>query len=211
MQNNSLLLLHKHSWAYIAASFAVGVLLLMLDLELLALAAFGFALLSAYVFRNPQKLQQNFEKDAVLSPVDGTVVSVEEIEDAAFGYKVVVESSYFDISMLRAPVNASVIDIQCVKGTRVAKESKLFYDLNEHGSVTFEDEANRSVKIEHRLTRSFAPLFIDVLKYEAVEKGAQYGIMLTGETTIYLPKSFKLSVNAASKLSASETLLGYFL
>lgn len=211
MQNNNLLLLNKHSFIYIAVSFALGLLFLVLDLELFALAAFSFMLLSAYVFRNPQKLQQNFEKDALLAPVDGRVISVEEIEDTAFGYKVVVESSYLDISVLRTPMKATVVDTQLIRGTRLAKGSKLFRDLNEYARVTFEGESGHSVKIEHRLTRSFAPLFIDVLKYETVDKGALYGVMLTGETTIYLPKSFKLSVNAAEKLSASETLLGYFL
>ena len=196
---------------YLAYTFAFALLFTILDLELFALVAFAFMLLAAYAFRNPPKIVQNFETDALLSPVDGKVVSVEEIEDAAFGYKVVVASSYRDVSLLRAPMKASVLDVSVHRGTRLAKGSKLFYDLNENGSITFEDEAGHSIKIEHRLTRSFAPLYIDVVKYETVEKGTPYGVMLSGETTIYLPKSFKLNVNAAAQLSASETLLGYFL
>lgn len=211
MYSNNLFLFHKHSLLYLGYAFALATLFALLDLEFLSFIAFGFLLFVAYVFRNPQKLQQNFEKDALLSPVDGRVVSVEEIEDAAFAYKVVVDSSYLDVSLLRAPIRASVVDVSVFRGTRLAKSSKLFHDLNEYGTISFEDEAGHTLKIEHRLTRSFAPLFVDALKDETVEKGREYGVMLSGRTSIYLPKAFKLNVNATAKLSASETLLGYFL
>lgn len=206
-----LFLFHKHSLRYLAYAFAFTLLFAFLDLELFALVAFAFMLFAAYAFRNPPKIVQNFETDALLSPVDGKVVSVEEIEDAAFGYKIVIESSYKDLSILRAPMKAGVSDLTLVRGTRVAKSSKLFSDLNEYGVISFTDESGRSVKVEHRLTRSFAPLIFDANKYETLEKGASYGVMLSGVTTLYLPKSFKLNVNAATQVSAAETLLGYFL
>lgn len=206
-----LFLFHKHSLRYLGYAFAVALLFAFLDLELFALGAFVFALFAAYAFRNPPKIVQNFENNALLSPVDGKVVSVEEIEDAAFGYKIEIESSYKDLSILRVPMKAAVNDLTLVKGTRVGKSSKLFSDLNEYGNISFTDDAGRSIKVEHRLTRSFAPLYIDVNKYETLEKGASYGVMLSGVTTIYLPKSFKLNVNTATQVSAAETLLGYFL
>ena len=210
MENN-LFILHKHSLKYIAYSFLAFFLLLILDLELLAIAAFGFMLLSAYVFRNPEKSLVSYEKDALLSPVDGRVVKIEEIEDESYAYKIEVESGYFDLSILRVPLNATVEEVELFHGTRVSKKSKLFKELNEYAKLELLDKEGHKVKIIHRLERSFAPLYIDIFQGQELHKAARYGVMLNGTTTIYLPKAFKLNVNVGNQLSATETLLGYFI
>lgn len=210
MENN-LFILHKHSFKYIAYAFVAFLVLSMLDLELLAIAAFVFMLFSAYIFRNPEKSFSSHEENALLSPVDGKLLSIQEIEDDTYGYKIEVESGYRDVSILRVPFNATVQKIELFKGTRVSKKSKLFEALNEYAVIELADEQENKIKLIHRLERSFAPLYIDIIEGEKVHKASRYGVMLNGVTTIYLPKAFKLNVNVGNQLSGSETLLGYFL
>ena len=207
--DNNLFILHKHAIKYIAYAFIAVILFLILDLGLLAVVAFVFMLLSAYVFRNPEKSIQDYEKNAFVSPVDGTVLDVEYLEDDIFAYKVTIASSYQDISILRVPYNAKIQNLTFVKGSRLAKDAKLFDALNEYASFELVDDDNHIVKIVHKLSRSFAPLFLDIKNNEELIKGERYGTMLSGITTIYLPKSFKLHLTAGTKVSASETLLGY--
>ena len=209
MENNNLFILHKYAIRYIAYASVAFVLFLILDLDLLALVAFGFMLVSAYVFRNPEKVLQDYEKNAFVSPVDGKVLDIEYLEDDTFAYKVTIASSYQDISILRVPYSAKVQNLTFVNGTRLAKDAKLFDTLNEYASYELVDDANHMVKVVHKLSRSFAPLFLDIKSSEELIKGERYGVMLSGITTIYLPKSFKLHLTAGTTVSASETLFGY--
>jgi len=208
MENN-LFILYKHAIKYIAYASVAFVLFLILDLDLLALVAFGFMLVSAYLFRNPEKSVKDNEKNAFVSPVDGKVLDIEYLEDDTFAYKVTIASSYQDISILRVPYSAKVQNLTFVNGTRLAKDTKLFDLLNKYASFELVDDDNHVVKVIHKLSRSFAPLFLDIKKSEELIKGERYGVMLSGITTIYLPKSFKLHLTAGTNVSASETLFGY--
>jgi len=208
--NNNLLIFNKHSLKYVGFSFLAFVIFLIIDLDLFALVAFTFMAFSAYVFRNPEKLLLSDEQNTLVSPVDGTIINIEDIKDAQYAYKIDINSNYFDISFLRAPFNAKVESLNIVRGSRLGKNSKLFESLNEYVSIVFTNRNDNKIKILHKLTRSFAPLFLDIVVNDAVMKSSSYGVMLSGVTTIYLPHSFNLDTRIGNKVSASETLLGSF-
>jgi phosphatidylserine decarboxylase len=207
---SNLFLFSRSSLPYIAGSFAVFLIFSILDLELLAILSIAFMFFAAYTFRNPQREYRTFETNSVVSPVDGTVINVEEIEDDSYAYKIVIESSYTDISILRAPLDAKVVSLSVQRGTRVSSKSKLFYDLNENALLTIADKDGHEIQISHRLTQSFAPLMFDIANNDELVKLSPYGVMLCGITEIYLPKGFKSSVASGAKVFASETLLGHF-
>lgn len=208
--NNNLLIFNKHSLKYVGFSFLAFVIFLIIDLDLFALVTFAFMVFSAYVFRNPEKLLLSDEHNSVVSPVDGTIIDIEDIEDAQYAYKVDINSNYFDVSFLRAPFNAKVESLNIVRGARLGKNSKLFESLNEYVNLVFIDNNDNKIKVVHKLTRSFAPLFLDIAVNDALIKSSSYGVMLSGVTTIYLPHSFNLDTKVGNKVSASETLLGSF-
>jgi len=209
--NNDLFILNKHSFSYLGYSFIAFIVLLVLDLEILAFFALIFFLFSAFVFRNPEKALNTFEENALLSLVDGTVTKIEEIEDSKYGYKLDITSSYMDVSILRAPFDAKVKSFNLIRGARLSQNAQKFSALNENATLIFENISGQNIKVVHQLTQSFAPLFIDTAKGSSLAKTSRYGVMLCGVTTIYIPKSFKLNVQVTDKVSASETLLGYFL
>lgn len=211
MNKSNLLFFHKYSFSYIVYALLCAIIFTILDLEFFAFVAFACMLFVAYTFRNPEKIVQNLAPNALLAPVDGTVISVTEIEDSTFAYRVEIDSSYLDLSILRTPLRVTTGDVTLVRGTRLCASSKLFADLNEHVTLNFKDDAGHSIKIVHRLTRSFAPLYIDAHKYEVLEKGTNYGVMLCGITTLYLPKSCKLNMYVGKRVNAAETLIGHFL
>ncbi|WP_457743424.1 phosphatidylserine decarboxylase [Sulfurimonas sp.] len=208
--NNNLFILHQHSRKYVGFSFAVLIVFLFLDLNLFALVTFIFMAFAIYSFRNPEKSFFSYEKNSVASPVDGTIIAVEEIEDSEYSFKVDIYSSYMDVSFLRVPFDSKIESINLVRGARLSKNSKLFESLNEYAHLVLVDDNKNKVKIEHKLTRSFAPLFIDIALNDNVKQTTRYGLMLNGVTTLYLPSSFRLDVSIGNKVSASETLLGYF-
>jgi phosphatidylserine decarboxylase len=130
-------------------------------------------------------------------------------ENDTYGYKVVIASSYFDVSVLRVPCNMTVTALKVQRGTRVAQKSKLFYDLNENAVINLSDSSGHSIQIIHRLTRSFAPLCLDISNNDKLVKLSHYGVMLCGVTELYFSKDFKSNITVGEKVSAAESILGH--
>jgi len=207
---NNLFIIAKSGWKYIFYALLVSFVFAVLDLELLSFIAFVAAFAFGYLFRNPERELPFFQANSLVAPSDGVVISVDEVEDKEYAYKIDIESSYFDVSILRVPMNAKLESITITNGTRVGKKSKLFYDLNEFAELVFVDENSNKIKVVHRLKQSFAPLDIDIIKAQELMQTARYGVMINGITSIYLPNNFRLNLNVGNEVKASETLVGYF-
>jgi phosphatidylserine decarboxylase len=163
-----------------------------------------------FIFRNPERELPRGEKNSVLSPVDGVVKTIEEIEDSEYAYKITILSRYSDISILRVPISSTVSDIKKINGTRLPSKNRLSKKLNENATIVFEDDNSNRVKLTHMLTNSFANLKIDPIKSKNLLQSTRYGAMVKGETIIYLPQNFRLNISVTNEVKASQTLIGYF-
>ena len=151
-----------------------------------------------------------FQPNSVVAPADGVVTTIQELEDSEYAYKIDIESSYFNIGVLRFPMDAKVETVTVVKGSRAVKNSKLFPLLNEYAELVFVNNADNKVKVLHRLKKSFAPIDIDLVQNQELMQRARYGTMINGVTSIYLKSNFRVNVSVGQQTSASETLIGYF-
>ena len=204
-----LFIIARSGWPYVTATLLALLFFLFLDIDFFAFVSLGLLLFVLYVFRNPERELNTFEEAAILSPVDGVVSVIEELEDEAFAYRIDILSSYTDVSLLRLPINATVVERSIQRGARLSIGST-HRELNENASLLLADAQNNRVKIIHRLSRSFAPLFIEVKEGQNLPKSARYGTMLSGMTSLYLPKNVRINVNPSSEVKASQTLIGYF-
>ena len=195
---------------YVSISGVVFVLFFLFDFDILAFLSFLITLALAFTFRNPEREVAVFEKGSVVSPVDGIVTSIENLKDEDFAYKVEVDSSCLDVGVLRSPMDAKVSSLQFFHGARISEDTALHKVLNENASLVFENSDANSIKIQHRLKQSFAPLSIDAMEAQELRQGTRYGMQVNGTTTLYFPQNFRLNVNVGSPLEASQTLLGYF-
>lgn len=209
MQSN-LLPLAKEGVLYILFSVLFLALAWILDLDFLAFIAFCVTLFIGFSFRNPERALCTLESTSFLSPVDGIVQSIQELENHQYAYKIEIQSSYTDVSVLRAPSNAIVSKFIKKNGTRTSKDSKLFDTLNENVEIHFTTDEGNKFKVVHTLQRSFAPLFIDLDDTQKLLQTTRYGLMLNGLTSIYLPQNFRVNITIGSELKASESLMGYF-
>ncbi len=207
---NNLFIIAKSGWSYIGYALLAFVIFSILDLDLLAFASFLLSVFFIYVFRNPEKEMPFFQPNSVVAPADGVVTTIQELEDSEYAYKIDIESSYFNIGVLRFPMDAKVETVTVVKGSRAVKNSKLFPLLNEYAELVFVNNADNKVKVLHRLKKSFAPIDIDLVQNQELMQRARYGTMINGVTSIYLKSNFRVNVSVGQQTSASETLIGYF-
>ncbi|WP_455756800.1 phosphatidylserine decarboxylase [Sulfurimonas sp.] len=207
---NNLFPIAKEGWNYIAYSFVAFVVFSILDLDFFEFISFLLMLSLIFVFRNPERELPRFGDNSVVSPVDGSVLSIEEAQTSDYAYKVTIESSYTDVAILRAPMNAKMNSISKQSGTRLSSNSLLSNKLNENATIIFEDENSNKVKIYHMLKQSFSEIKIDAIKSQKLFQSSRYGVMVDGITTIYLPQNFRLNITVGNELNASESLIGYF-
>lgn len=207
---SNLFIIAQSGFKYVIGAALLCLFFVVIDFDFLALLAFVALLIILFVFRNPERELVSFEDEAILSPVDGTIRAIEELDDEEYGYRVEIVSSYTDVSLLRAPINASVADARYEKGARLSKNSQISSNLNENLTVVFLDNSENKIKITHTLTQSFAPLFVDIHESQRVLKSSRYGVMLCGVSSVYLPKNVRINVNISNEVKASETLLGFF-
>ncbi|RLA78857.1 MAG: phosphatidylserine decarboxylase [Epsilonproteobacteria bacterium] len=206
----SLLPIAKEGWNYIAYAIGFSIFFSLLDLELLSFFSFLVLMVSLYIFRNPERELVRFENQSVVSPVDGRISSIEELEDSEYAYKVIIESKYSDVAILRTPLTGSLISTKNINGTRLSLSDTLASKINENATLIFQNEEGNKIKISHYLDRSFCNLSINVSESQKLFQSARYGLMLSGETIIYLPQNFRLNVSVGNELTASESLIGYF-
>lgn len=208
--NKNLLPIAKEGILYVAISASIVLVLMALDFEFLAFVGAMVTVMFLYSFRNPERSLPEFTELSVLAVSDGVVKSIEELSEGDYAYKVEVESNFLDVGVLRTPFNASLVKAVHTKGTKVAKNSELFLDLNEMAELIFEDTNNNRVKVVHRAKQSLTPLYFDAIKSQKLRQTSRYGMMLNGVTTLYFPSNFRVNVNVGNELKASESLMGYF-
>ncbi|MDD5399841.1 MAG: phosphatidylserine decarboxylase [Sulfurimonas sp.] len=209
---NNLLPIAKEGWSYIVGALLLMLVFMLLHLAFLQFFAFLATLFFVFVFRNPERQNMLYQENSVVSPVDGTVISIEELDnDDSYAYKVDIDNSYLDVSLLRVPFTSVLEHVELHRGTRLSNMSSLSKVLNENAKLVFSDKnSNNKVKITHTLKQSFKSIDLDVANLQNLQQGSRYGLMINGVTTLYLPHNFRLNISLGAELIASESLLGYF-
>ncbi len=209
---NNLLPIAKEGWNYVIGSVVAFLVFTLFNFDFLEFFSFLAILFFLFVFRNPEREHLLYQEESVVATVDGTVASIEEIADDGYiGYRVIIESSYLNVGLLRVPFTATIEEVASKKGARLSGLSPLADALNEQTEVVFSDKKSlNKLKVIHKLKQSFAPLSIDAIVNQSMMQGGRYGLMVNGTTTLCLPKNFRLNVSIGSELVASETLVGYF-
>ena len=208
---NNLFPTAKEGWYYIGYALGFLIIFSILDLQFFQVLSFAFVIFFLFVFRNPERELPNFEAKSVLSPVDGKVLSIDTLsQDDTYGYMLTVDTTYKDVGVLRAPMNASLREVFKQNGTRLSMKNKLAKFTNEHISIVFEDVDTNKVKLVHTLKQSLCGVSVDVQEKQSLVQSARYGIMINGLTYIYLPENFRLNLVLGEELSASKSLVGYF-
>lgn len=208
--SNNLLPIAKEGFNRIGFAVLAFIFFSIFDFDFFEFLSFIVVIFLLFVYRNPERMSPNFQKNSVVSPVDGTVISIEELDDEKYAYKIEINSSYFDISLLRSPLTASVESINIKKGTKLSNDSHLARELNERAEVVFKENEKNFVKVTHMLKQSFDEIKLNLIKKQNITQGSRYGLMVNGVTTLYLPQNFRVNLSIGQEVDASQSLVGYF-
>lgn len=165
---------------------------------------FALFIFTVYFFRNPEVETVDDSRGSVISPVDGTIESIELFEERS---KVVVRirNSVLDTHIIRAPLGASVKNVQRRSGMALWGDDKKSEVLNSRCSVEIGD-------IMMNLKAEFFPYDIElgIGASDKVKHGQRIGFIYGGTVEMELPYSINLHVDIGEKVKSSQNIIGTY-
>ena len=170
-------------------------------------------LFNFYFFRDPQRAIPAGD-ELILSPADGKVVLIEEVEEPYFlqqkVMRVSIFLSVFNVHVNRIPVSGKVSFLKYVKG-------KFFVAFAEKAS---EENEQSIIGIEHRkgkiLFKQIAGIIARRIVYhlnigEEVSAGQRFGLIRYGSRVdVFFPQNTSIKVKLGDHVVGGETILGEF-
>ncbi len=162
-------------------------------------------------FRDPERVSPKVP-GGIVSPADGKVVGIDEVEDALYNGKAVRVSIFlniFNVHVNRAPVAGQVVDLVYNKGKFLnAANDKASLD-NEQNSLLIETSKGGRVVVRQIAGLIARRIVCWVNKGEFVSRGERFGLIRFGSRTdILLPLGTEISVKVGDKVKGGRDLIG---
>ena len=170
-------------------------------------------LFNFYFFRDPERTIPH-GKDLILSPADGTIVSIEEVEEPYYLNQKVRKVSIFlsvvDVHVNRIPVSGKVEFLRYLKGKYLVafadkaseeNEQSIFGIKHAKGKIVFKQIAGI---IARRIV-------YHVEKGDSVTAGDRFGMIRYGSRVdMFFPENVILKVKLKDKVFGGESIIGEF-
>jgi len=192
----------------LAGVFLLGLAMNSTLLALLGLLGAGFF---AYFFRDPERAVPQ-ETEAIVSPADGKVVAVDEVQEDKFlgrpAKRVAIFMNVFDVHVNRAPVAGTVVVSKHQPGRFQAACCPGAEQVNEQQATLLEAGEGRRllvVQIAGLLARRIIPY---VQPGQKLEKGERLGMICFGSRVdLYLPPEVEILVQVGDRVQAGSSVL----
>ncbi|MFZ5816658.1 MAG: phosphatidylserine decarboxylase family protein [Bacillota bacterium] len=182
-------------WLHWAASLPLAVLLLFV----------------AWFFRDPERPVPGEER-AVVSPADGRVMFVREVDEPRFmGGRAIMISiflSVFDVHINRSPVAGKVTYKEHIKGRFLAAWDETVGEVNERSYLGIEGPGYRVLvsQVAGLLARrilTWPPIG------STLERGERFGLIRFGSCTqVWLPPGSEVLVKPGDRVAGGESVIG---
>jgi phosphatidylserine decarboxylase len=213
--------LHREGYSIV---FALAVTALILTLSYRTLGGgvwlrgcsavlWACAAFSVFFFRDPER-EIPSGKGLVVSPADGKVIAIEDIDEPEFmggpAQRISIFLSVFDVHVNRVPVEGVVnlrryqrgrFHVASLPEASVENEQSVIGIASPWGRVLFKQIAGL---IARRIV-------CDLQTGHRVQRGERFGIIKFGSRMeIYLPREVEIKIRLRDKVRAGESILGEF-
>jgi len=212
----------REGYPIIAAALAASLLLLgaafltggraTLVLGVLAACALLFAVFSLYFFRDPER-HADHGPQAVISPADGTIIDIREVDEDRYMHaratRISIFMSVFNVHVNRAPVSGTIEHMHYNPGKFMSAFKEKASIDNEQLLVGLQREG-----CETKIAVSFIAgliarriVFYKKLR-DRIARGERINMIRFGSRVdLYLPAGARIVAAAGDRVKAGETLL----
>jgi phosphatidylserine decarboxylase len=199
----------REGWPFLAGAVVLAVLVSWFS----ALVAIPFWLIAIFVlqfFRDPARPIPQGAKD-VLSPADGRIVVIEQVEDPYLkrpSLKVSVFMNVFNVHSNRSPVDGSIVNAWYNPGSFVNADLDKASTENERNALQIRTATGVEVTCVQVAGLIARRILCYVKPGESLSRGQRYGFIRFGSRVdVYLPPDTQVKVAIGDKVSASSTVL----
>lgn len=171
----------------------------------------AFFLFTAYFFRDPERVSPA-DRTTILSPADGTVIGIAEVDETVFMHGRAVQISIFmsplNVHVNRNPITGTVRYMRHIPGEFFAAFEEKASLKNEQTHIGI--EAVDGTKIFFKQIAGFVArrIVCPLTEGEQVTAGKRFGMIKFGSRVdMYVPTSSKICVSLNQKTFAGETVL----
>lgn len=201
----------RDGYIFIFAALVLGVLMYF------AFGVYGvifpvvLALYFAYFFRNPHRTI-DMDESLIVSPADGTVQDVVELDDDEFLHepcrKVIIFLSVFNVHVNRSPIAGKITYQKYICGRFMpAYKDEVGFENERHLLGIENDKMRITVtQIAGILARRIVSW---VTLDDTMEKGQVYGLIKFASCTeIVVPRNVEIQVKKGDKVRGGESIIG---
>jgi len=196
----------REGWPFIAIPAAIAAGLALTGRRALAVPFVAASLASLGFFRDPER-ETPAIPGAVLSPADGQVMSVDELDDPFVGPSVRVATflSPLDVHVNRAPIAGLVVAVTYSRGRFLAAYQA---EAGQANVVNLQGDSIRVtvVQIAGAVARR---IVCRVGPGDKLSAGERFGMIRFGSRTdCYMPRGTPVHVRAGDRVTGGVTVLG---
>jgi phosphatidylserine decarboxylase len=197
----------------LAAAFAVAGVLVHPAFFLGTAAAVGFWVFMVSFFRDPERVIPT-DTEALLSPADGTIIGVGEVEEPDFpggrAFRVSIFLSPFNVHVNRVPRTGRVTALRYFKGRFVAATRGDCDKVNEQFWLDLEEPNGRLLRVKQVAGAVARRIVCWARPNEELRAGERYGMIKLGSRTdVLMPVGEPLAVlvKVGDKVKGGATIL----
>ena len=170
-------------------------------------------LFNFYFFRDPERNIPN-GNELILSPADGTIVLIEEVEEPYFFKfkvrKVSIFLSVLNVHVNRIPVSGKIEFLKYIKGKFLVAFADKASEENEQSIIGIQHEKGKILfkQIAGIIARR---IVYHVAEGDIVNAGDRFGLIQYGSRVdVFFPENVVLRVALNDKVYGGETIIGEF-
>ena len=203
-------LIAREGWPFLAISFLSSLAVTSLAGWVWVLPLWVIAVFVLQFFRDPPR-HAPIGVDLVLSPADGRIVAVEEVDDPWLkrrALKISVFMNVFNVHSNRAPVDGVVKGRWYNPGKFVNADLAKASTENERNALWFQTEDGRDVTCVQVAGLIARRILCYVEAGAVLQRGERYGFIRFGSRVdVYLPLDARPRVALGDKVKASSNVL----
>ncbi|OXR50471.1 phosphatidylserine decarboxylase family protein [Pusillimonas sp. T2] len=199
----------REGWPFLAGIVVISILVTFWSPG----ASVVFWLLSLFVlqfFRDPARMAPDGANN-VLSPADGRIVAVEEVDDTYAqrrALKISVFMNVFNVHSNRAPVNGAVVSVDYFPGKFVNAALEKASLENERNAMVIHTASGHTVTAVQVAGLVAKRILCYAKPGDQLYSGQRYGFIRFGSRVdVYLPLGSRPRVSIGDKVSATSTVL----
>ncbi len=173
-------------------------------------AGITFMIFTLYFFRDPERTSP-VDKNLIVSPADGKVLSVVETEEDKFingpAWKVSIFMSPLNVHVNRIPMSGKVEYLKYHKGEYLMAFHDKADERNERNEIGISGNMGKILftQVAGFIARRIVS---DLQPGQEVIKGERFGMIKFGSRSdVYVSKDFKVNVKQGDIVAAGETIL----